>query len=103
MVDTYRLQTDNDNSQKEQYVSYLPLQNVPINVQVGGPEDIVIADGAFGQTYVAFTTYSGILSGDKLVDQKSGEAFIVKGKSNWMTPTLAPHIELLLVQFETTE
>jgi len=103
VVDIYRLQADSDNANKESYQVYVPLANVAINIQPGSPEDTVIADGVFGQAYVAFTTYSGILEGDKLVDKKLNEQFIVKGKTNWMTPSLSSHVELLLTQFETTE
>ena len=63
----------------------------------------MVAEGTFGEVYVGFTTCSGILSGDKLTDTVSGEVFMVKGKTNWMSPALIPHIELLLTEFETTE
>ncbi len=62
-----------------------------------------MANGVFGQTYVGFTTASGILEGDKLVAQNTGEVFMVKGKQNWMSPDMEPHIELLLTEFETSE
>lgn len=98
-----RLQPDSGNANKESYQTYIPLQNVAINVQPASAEDTVIAGGAFGQAFTAFTTASGILEGDKLVMLKTFEVFIVRGKSNWMSPDLAPHIELLLTEFETTE
>ena len=103
VIHVSRLQADNDNANKEQYASYTPLQNIAINIQPAGAEDIVAADGVFGQAYVAFTTASGILEGDKLTDTVTGETFIVKGRTNWFTPQLAPHIELLLTEFETAE
>ena len=46
---------------------------------------------------------SGILEGDKMILQITGESYIVKGKQNWMSPDLSPHIELLLVEFENAE
>ena len=103
VVDISRLAVDNDDSDKESYASYVPLQNVACNIQPAAAEDTIVAGGTYGQAYVCFTTYSGILEGDKLVDQETSEAFIVKGKSNWMSPDLSRHIELLLTEFETTE
>lgn len=98
VIDISRLKTDTGNSNKESYQSYSPLQNIACNIQPAAAEDTVIADGVFGQTFICFTTVSGILEGDKAIDQETGEVFIVKGKSNWMTPSLAPHAEYLLVQ-----
>jgi hypothetical protein len=100
----HRLQKDNDNTKKESYVAYLPLANVAFNAQPASTEDILmVGPGNFGQIYSGFTTYSGVLEGDKLVDQNTGEVFYVKGRQNWMTPGLAPHIELLLTEFATAE
>lgn len=84
-------------------MAYTPLADTPLNVQPANSEDTILAGGVFGQTFVAFTTVSGILEGDKIVLQQTGEAFIVKGKSNWQSPDLSPHTELLLVEFETGE
>lgn len=103
VVSVARLTKDSTNSNKESYQNHVPLQNVAINVQTASAEDTVVANGVFGQTYIGFTTYSGILSGDRLTDTVTGEAFMVKGKTNWMTPALIPHIELLLVKWETVE
>ena len=94
---------DSGSTTKESYAAYAPLANVAINIQPANPEDVVVADGVFGQTYVGFTTASGILEGDKLVVQQTGEVLFVKGKSNWMAPDMEPHIELLLTEFETGE
>jgi hypothetical protein len=102
--DIYRLQKVSTNSKKESYQVYTPLANVAINVQPATNEDIVIAgDGTFGQAYIAFTTASGVLEGDKIVVQQTGEVFIVKGRTNWQSPDLIPHTELLLTEFETSE
>ncbi len=103
VCDVHRIQPDSNNTNKESYQAYAPLANIALNVQPASPEDTVIAGGAFGQAYTAFTTASGILEGDKLVLQSTGEVYIVRGKSNWMSPDLAPHIELLLTEFETAE
>jgi hypothetical protein len=101
--DIYRLRKDSSNSRKESYKLYVPLLNISINVQPANSEDTVIAEGVFGQAYIAFTTASGILEGDKMVMQGTGEQLIVKGKTNWMSPDLIPHVELLLTEFETNE
>ncbi|HLA88478.1 MAG TPA: hypothetical protein VJL10_10675 [Anaerolineales bacterium] len=103
VCDVHRLSADLDNANKEAYVAYAPLANIAINWQPATAEDTVIAGVVFGQAYTAFTTASGILEGDKLVMQQTGEVFIVRGKSNWNSPDLAPHTELLLTEFETTE
>ena len=103
VVSVKRLLADTDNTDKEQYQAFAPLANVAINIQPAGAEDSIIADGTFGQAYIAFTTVSGIRSGDKLTDQVTGETFIVKGLTNWMSTSLIPHIELLLTEFETAE
>ena len=103
VCDVHRLQADANNVNKESYAVYAPLANVAINFQPATPEDTVIAEGVFGQAYVGFTTISGILEGDKLVFQKTGEVMMVKGKQNWMSPDGIPHIELLLTEFETGE
>lgn len=99
----FRLSVDVDNTNKESYSSYVPLQNCACQIQPGQAEDVLLADGTYSQTYVCFTTYSGILEGDKLIDQVTNETFIVKGKKNWMSPDLIRHTELLLTQPETTE
>lgn len=103
VVNIARLTKDSGNTNKESYQNHVPLQNIAINIQPATAEDTVIANGVFGQTYIGFTTYSGILSGDRLTDTTTAEAFMVKGKTNWMTPALIPHIELLLIKWETVE
>jgi len=103
VCDVYRLQTDSSDSNKESYQSYAPLQDIAINWQPANAEDTILAGGTFGQTYIGFTTASGILEGDKLVMQQTGEVMMVKGRSNWNSPDLSPHTELLLVEFETSE
>ncbi|MFA5014031.1 MAG: hypothetical protein WC549_00625 [Actinomycetota bacterium] len=102
-IDVYRLSKDNNNTNKESYVKHDALSNTSINCQPASSEDTILAEGTFGQTYIAFTTASGILPGDKLVDTVTNEVFIVKGRTNWLSPDLIPHIELLVNKFETTE
>ena len=101
--DIHRIQLDSGSTTKESYVAYTPLADVALNVQPATAEDSIVAGGVFGQTFVAFTTVSGILEGDKIVLQQTGESYIVKGRSDWNSPSLSPHTELLLVEFETGE
>lgn len=103
VCDVFRLTLDSGSTTKESYVQYTVLNNTPLNWQPANSEDTILAGGVFGQTYVGFTTASGILEGDKLVMQQTGEVLMVRGKSNWNSPDLAPHTELLLVEFETSE
>ncbi len=103
VINISRLLQDTDDSTKEQAVSYIPLIGVACNIQPAGPEDVVMAEGVFGQAYVCFTTASGIIEGDLVTVSGTGEKYKVRGKSNWMSPALSPHIELLLTEFETEE
>ena len=59
VIDVHRLSQDSDNTSKESYQVYTPLANIAINWQPAGAEDTVVAQGVFGQTYIAFTTASG--------------------------------------------
>ncbi len=103
VVAVHRLTKDSDNTNKESYQLHIPLQQIAIGIQPSSVEDTVMAGATFGQAYTAFTSYSGVLSGDKLVDTTTGEIFLVKGRSNWNTPGIAAHTELLLVKFEAAE
>jgi len=103
VCDIYRLTRDTNNTNKEVFASYLPLQAIAINVQPASPEETLMAGVVFGQAYTGFTTASGILKGDKLIVRTTGEVLRVKGKENWMSPDMEPHIELLLIKFETEE
>ena len=103
VCDIWRLQPDSNNSNKESYQLYVPLSNLAINTQPANSEDTIIAGGVFGQAYIGFTTASGILEGDKIVMQVTGEVMMVRGKTNWQSPDLIPHTELLLTEFETNE
>jgi len=76
------------------------LSGISCNIQCASPEDIAIADGVFGQTYIAFTSVSGILSGDKIYVPSTGRYFRVKGIEAWNETDLIPHFEYTLVEFE---
>lgn len=103
MADVYRLTLDSGSTTKESYVVYAPLANVTLNIQPAEAEDVLMADGVFGHTWIGFTTFSGILPADKLIVQQTGEVLMVKGKQNWESPDLIPYTELLLTEFETSE
>ena len=103
VVDIYRLQKVSSNSKKESYQKYAPLADIAVNIQPATPEDTIVAEGVFGQAYVGFTTASGILEGDKIIVQQTNEVMIVRGKTNWMSPSDLAHVELLLTEFETSE
>jgi hypothetical protein len=61
------------------------LQAVPVNIQPASAEVSALMGGAFGKSYLVFTTCSGILEGDKLttVSGTISKNFIVKGLENY--------------------
>lgn len=100
LISIARLTKDSDNAQKESYVSNAALQAVRCQIQPASPEDTAIAEGVYGQTYLGFTSISGILSGDKVTVSGTGEVFRVKGVEDWSYPDLSPHFEFTLVRWE---
>jgi hypothetical protein len=99
-----RLTRDEDNPDKESYQPDAALQAVKCHIQPATPEQTAIADGVFGQTYLCFTTASGIKVGDKVTISGTGETFRVKGIEDWSNPpTGLEHYELTLVKFEEEE
>ncbi|MBP9781694.1 hypothetical protein KBC89_03495 [Candidatus Woesebacteria bacterium] len=84
-------QADND---KEMYVEIVP-GGIRINVQPADAELIAITDGAYGRTYSAWTTYSGVAIGDRITISGSNQKFIAKGVKDWQMFPL-PHTELVL-------
>lgn len=102
----YHLTKDIDNQDKESFKLDLGLTDVAINVQPGAAEDTILSDGTFAQTWIGFTTQSGIRSGDKVL--VSGYApdiqreFIVRGIEDWRMLDI-PHYEITLIEFEDSE
>lgn len=94
-----RIQKDVTNSRKESYVSNLALQAVKCQIQPASPEDTAIADGVFGQTFMCYTTESGIKQGDKVTVSGTGEVYRVKGIEDWSMDPM-PHYEMTIVMFE---
>ena len=100
IVSVKRLTRDSDNSNKESYQPNLALQCVKCQLQPASAEDTAISGGVFGQTWIGFTTESGVLSGDHLTVSGTGKAYRVKGIQDWQLPDLSPHIEWTLVTME---
>ena len=90
-------------SDKERYVVDEGMQAIPMNIQPATPEEVAIADGIFGQTFTAFTSYSGVHAGDLVTVSGTGRKFRVKGVEDWSSPDLAPHHVCTLVEFEEEE
>jgi hypothetical protein len=99
LVAIRRLKTDADNTKKESYVLNLALQSVVMNIQPASAEDTVLIDGVFAKTYRAFTTESGIKTGDHLTVSGTGNQYVVKGVQDWDFDPI-PHYECLLVDME---
>jgi hypothetical protein len=97
-----RLTKDSGNSKKESYVVDPGLNNVKVNLQVAGGEEIAIADGVFGQTYTGFTTCSGLRSGDHITVSGTGETMVIRGLEDWSGDPL-PHFEFVAVRMEEDE
>lgn len=90
-----RLTADDTDSDKEQYATVDGLGNIPINIQPASDEVIAVTEGAYGQTYVGYTSISGIQVGDQITVSGTGVNYVVKGLRDWYFPPL-PHVELLL-------
>jgi len=87
---------DSDDSDKESYVTNAALSNVKINIQPASDQTLAITEGVLGQTYIAFTTRSGIAEGNYLTVSGTNETYLVRGVKDWSSPKLIPHYELLL-------
>ena len=94
-----RVTKDTDNTSKEQYQTNLALSAVKCQIQPASPADTAISEGIYGQTYLCFTTESGIMTGDKVTVSGTGQVFKVRGIEDWGNPDLSPHYELTLVEF----
>lgn len=100
VVSISRLTRDSNNSNKESYQPNLALQCVKCQLQPASAEDTAISNGVFGQTYIGFTTESGVLTGDHLTVSGTGKTYRVKGIQDWSLPDLSPHFEWTLVDME---
>ena len=98
-----RITRNVDDADKEQYQPDLGLTGVAINIQPASAEDTILVDGTFAQSWIAFTTESGVRSGDLLTISGAkldyeARNMVVKGITNWDMYEL-PHYELLLTEF----
>lgn len=100
IISISRLQTDSGNANKESYVPNAALLDVKVNIQPASVEDTAISEGVFGQTFMMFTTNSGLMSGDKITVSGTGATYRIKGIQDWSLPDLTPHYECIIVKFE---
>lgn len=103
VISIARLVKDLDDANKEQYVTNEALRNVKCQIQPAGAEQLAFADGVYGQTYMCFTTQSGILTGDKVTVSGTGQVLRVRGIEDWSQVEGIPHFELTLVAPEEEE
>jgi len=103
IISVSRLTRDLDNSQKEQYQANAALASVKCQIQPATTEQTAISEGVFGQTYVCFTTQSGILTGDKVTVSGTGEVYKVRGIEDWSQMEGIPHYEITLLKAEEEE
>lgn len=92
-----------NNADKNKYQVDLGLLNVSINIQPAAAEDTILSDGVFAQTWIGFTTHSGVRSGDLLTISGATlgylpRSMVVKGVENWDQGDL-PHYEITLTEF----
>ena len=92
-----RLSPNSSDNDKEAYVELTGKTNIPINIQPASDQLIAVSEGVFGQTYVAFTSVSGIEIGDRVTLSGLNKRFIVKGVKDWYYEPI-PHLELLLFE-----
>jgi len=102
-ISVARLKKDSDNSKKESYSLIEGLQSVKCQLQPASPEETIVVNGIFGQTYIGFTTNSGVLVGDRITVSGTGEWLTVRGVEDWSYVQGIPHYELTLVRFEEDE
>lgn len=95
-INVYQLQSDSDNSDKEQYSLNLALVSIPANLQPSSPQDALITDGVYSQSYTMFTSCSGIQTGDKIVVSGENTEFIVRGTEDWSLPDLISHYKFVI-------
>lgn len=74
---------------------YVILANIRINIQPASAELVAVSEGVYGQTFQAFTTFSGIEVGDLITVSGTNDKFTVKGVGEWTFPPI-PHLEIVL-------
>ena len=79
-ISVEHLEPDNNNANKEGYVSDIGLLHVAVNIQPTSPEMIELYGGSYGKAHTMFTTASGIIETDRVTVSGTTEKYIVKGK-----------------------
>lgn len=92
-----RLSPTASNNDKELYVELSEMGNINIDIQPASSEVVAINEGIAGKTYSAFVSVSGIVVGDRVTVSGTGQAFVVKGRSDWNYGPI-PHLELVLFE-----
>lgn len=100
IISIKRLQKDATDSNKESYQINEALSSVKCQIQPAGAEDTAISDGVYGQTFICFTTQSGIKTGDHVTCSGTGETYRVRGIEDWSQIDIEPHYEITLVMLE---
>jgi len=90
-----RLSPTTNDTDKEKYTQVGNYESIQINIQPATAELTAVSNGAYGLTFQAFVSVSGILIGDRITDLSNSEIYIVKGRSNWDYLPI-PHLELVL-------
>lgn len=88
-----RLSPEPTDNNLENYATINP--NVLLDIQPASAELTAISEGKLGQTFRAFTTYSGFVVGDRITVSGTGDIYTVHGIDNWNYGPM-PHLELVL-------
>lgn len=91
-VNIARLSPESDIN-KESYSTI--IYGVGMDIQPANAELTAVSEGAYGQTYRAFTPCSGIAIGDRVTVSGSNVSYIVRGVNDWNYGNI-PHLELVL-------
>ena len=96
-VKVSHLSLDYSDLNKEGFVDDISMMAVPINIQPASPYITAMNGGAYGKSFIGFTTASGILETDRLttVSGMITKQYIVKGKMDY-DYELSQHLELYI-------
>jgi len=103
IVSVSHLTKDTDDADKEQYRVDEGLRAVAINIQPATAEETAITGGTYGRTFTAFTTASGLRTGDKITVSGTSQTFRVAGVGDWSNPDLISHYEYTFTEFQEDE
>lgn len=94
-VSIERLMPTSGDSDKESYSAVGNYHAVKMNIQPASAELTAITEGAYGQTFQAFVTVSGLRIGDRVTVSGNGDKYIIKGINNHIWGPI-PHLEVIL-------